>query len=77
MPGIKRLLINVPISLESALKAYVAYLVYSGMNTQEAVANSQKYLAQYNEILRDTIEQDIVSSSYSQTNIKFDERGWV
>lgn len=69
--------INIPISLESALKAYVAYLVYSGMNTQEAVANSQKYLAQYDAIIRDTIEQDIVSSSYSQTNIKFNERGWV
>lgn len=69
--------INLPFVLEPAMKAYVAYLVYSQMNTEEAVANAQKYLAQYNNIIQDVIDQDVISNSYSQTNTKFEQGGWI
>lgn len=69
--------INLPFVLEPAMKAYVAYLVYSQINTQEAVANAQKYLVQYNNILQDVVDQDVISNSYSQTNTKFEQGGWI
>ncbi len=69
--------VELPEVLMGALTAYVAYLHYSNMNTQEAVANAQKYLTQYNSILNEVVETDVVNTSYSQTNVKFNERGFV
>lgn len=69
--------INLPDFLFSALSAYVAYLYYGNLNTQEAIANSQKYYSQYNQLIAEAIEQDLVSSSYSETNTKFHKRGWL
>lgn len=69
--------LNVPESLLGALSSYVAYLVYSNMNTQEAVANAQKYLANYQAIIQENIDMDLVHASYSQDNTKFRMNGWM
>lgn len=69
--------INLPDTLYEALGAYIAYKYYGNLNTQEAITNSQKYLTIYNQVIQDTIEQDLVSSSYSETNSKFHKRGWI
>lgn len=69
--------INLPESLLGALSSYVAYLVYSNMNTQEAITNAQKYLQNYQMILQENIDMDLVHSSYSQDNTKFRFNGWV
>ena len=69
--------IDLPFVLEGALKAYVAYQVYSNMNAQEAVGNAQKHLAIFQSILQEATEQDVVSITYSQTNTKFRRNGWV
>ena len=62
--------------LLGALDAYVAYIIHSNMNTETAIANAQKYYALYQEIINETISTDAVSSSFSQNNTKFFERGW-
>lgn len=64
-------------NLIGALQAYVAYKVYGNMNTQEALLNSQKYQAQYTEIVAEVLEMDTVNMSYSQTNTKFQQNGYV
>lgn len=69
--------INLPESLLGALSAYVAYLVYSNMNTQEAVINAQKYLANYQTIIQESIDMDLVQGTYSQDNTKFRFNGWI
>ena len=69
--------INIPYNLEGALSSYVAYIIYSNMNTQEAIANAQKYLANYQAIVQENIEMDLTQSSYSQDNTKFKANGWI
>lgn len=70
-------LIKLPPSLYGALYTYVAYLIYSDMNTQEAVVNAQKYLNFYNQIIQECIDGDILSTTYSQSNEKFSARGFI
>ena len=67
---------ELPESLYGALYAYVAYLAYSNINTQEAVQNSQKYFALYTDIINDNVLMDTVNQSNSQTNVKFQMNGW-
>lgn len=68
--------INLSPALYTALKQYVAYKIHSNMNTQEAVANANKYFQQYQLILQDVVAQDSISESYSQTNDRFYLNGW-
>ena len=69
--------INLPDSLYEALSSYIAYQYYGNLNTQEAVANSQKYFSNYQRIIQEVVEQDLVSSSYSEANTKFRKFGWI
>lgn len=69
--------INLPDVLVPALRAYVAAQIYSNFNTAEAVNNAQKYNSLYTAVCEDVEAMDIVSNSYSQTNIRFHENGWV
>ena len=50
--------IELPLSLIPAIRAYVAYVIHMNMNTENAVQNAQKYLQQYNLILAENIESD-------------------
>lgn len=69
--------IELPDCLHEAMRSYIAYLVYSGMNTQESTMKSQEHLAMYNSLCQEAIEQDLVSTSLSVTSNRFNKRGWI
>lgn len=69
--------IELPDVLYGALKAWIAYKVFSHMNTQEATAKAQEHLAMYEGVCADAIEHDLVNSSVASTNTKFEQRGFV
>lgn len=68
---------SLPTILEAAALAYVAHKVYFNMNGQEHAAIAAGHLAEYNRICNDITDKDLVSQSISQTNTKFDDRGFV
>jgi hypothetical protein len=69
--------IELPYFLYGALCSYVAYLMYSNMNTQEAVQNGTKYLNNYQMILQDLEQNDIMQQTYSDFSAKFHSRGFI
>ena len=69
--------ILLPPVLEPALSNYVAYMVYSRINTQEAVTKAMGHMAVYNQIIQDVENYDLVNSSSSNTNARFDIGGWA
>lgn len=69
--------VKIPVVLEGALRAFIAYKIYSQMNTQEAQGIASSHLNMFNGIAQDVIDQDLVSSSKSTTNTKFKMRGFV
>lgn len=68
--------IEVPDVLREAFTAYIAYKVYSHMNTQESTAKAQEHMAIYEAICQDVIDKDLVSTTISDTNTRFQKRGW-
>lgn len=70
-------IIELPVSLIPAVRAYVAYLVHMNMNTENAVQNAQKYLNQYNLIISENVQSDISFVSKDERNTKFVLGGWV
>lgn len=69
--------IEVPAVLQGALTSYIAHKVYGGMNTQEAVAISQGHYANYEAVCAEIVDKDLVNTSVSQTNSRFQKRGWI
>ena len=69
--------IILPPVLEPALDNYVAYMVHMRIGTSESLAKAQGYLAVYNQICEDVEKNDLVNSSRSITNARFDENGWI
>lgn len=69
--------IFLPVSLEPALTAYIAGAVFSSMNGQEHTLKGREYMANYEAICNGVLTNDIVSTSRSTTNTKFDNRGFV
>ena len=69
--------IELPLQLIPAIRAYVAYLVHMNMNTEMAVKNAQKYLNQYNLIVSENIQSDSAFSSNDSRDCKFVLGGWV
>lgn len=69
--------IDIPVVLEEALLAYIAFKIYSGMNTETSGARAQEHLAIYTGICADAITFDQVSTSTSTNNTRFQKRGWV
>ncbi|MEO5499009.1 MAG: hypothetical protein ABIR46_00750 [Candidatus Saccharimonadales bacterium] len=68
--------IYLPDVLHSALRAHVASKVFMHMNTQENTAKGQEHMIIYDIICNDVVEKDLVNTSSSTTNVKFDKRGW-
>jgi hypothetical protein len=69
--------VEVPAILETALKAFVAYKVFSHMNTAESSAKAQEFMASYeNECMR-VEEKDLVNSSITTSNVRFRNNGWI
>lgn len=69
--------IHLPDVLEEALTAYIAFMVYSNMNGAENAAKAAEHMARYEAICLEVISRDLVSSSSSTTNTKFEKRGFI
>lgn len=70
-------LIDIPDVLIEALTAYIAYKVFSHMNTMEASSKAQEHLSVFNGICGEVVDNDLVSTSILQTNNRFAKRGWI
>lgn len=68
--------IEIPDNLKGALSSYVAFLIYSSMNGNEATTAAQKFLQQYTFIINDIIETDTANTSISQDSSRFNQNGW-
>ena len=69
--------IFLPETLHSAFTAYIAYKVYSHMNTVEATNKAQEHLAFYESVCGEVNQHDTLNGSVSTTNQRFEERGWI
>lgn len=69
--------IYIPDVLEGALFSYIAYSVYSGMNTAESGAKAQEHMMMYQAICEEVKQEDLVQNSMSTTNSRFYKRGWI
>lgn len=69
--------IQLPENLYGALFSYVAYLLTGRMNTQEATANSARYLAEYQSIINEITMSSTLNPDKVVSDFKFVKRGWV
>lgn len=69
--------IDLPVVLEEAALSYVAHRVFANMSGQEHIAVAAAHLSGYESICKEVEDKDLVSSSLSQTNTKFEMRGFV
>jgi hypothetical protein len=69
--------IDLPFVLVPALNAYISYRIYSAMNTQEATVKAAEHLGNYEAICQNATDHDLVNTSSSTTNIRFQRNGWV
>jgi hypothetical protein len=70
-------LIYLPKTLEDAMTAYIAHMVYLGMNGQEHRVTAGDHLDRYEGICMEVLDKDLVNSSLSNSGTKFDKRGFV
>lgn len=69
--------IDLPDTLLPALKYWVAYSYYTGLNTTESTSKAAEYLQMYESICGEVKDYDLGSSSESSTNTLFERRGWI
>lgn len=70
-------LIDIPDTLEVALTAYIAYNVFCTIATPESTAKAQEHLARYEATCMEVENKDLVSTSVSGTNSRFEKNGWA
>lgn len=75
--GVAEQEVDVPDTLLPALKYWVAYSYYTGLNTSESTAKAAEYLQMYEAICEEALDFDLANSSESNTNVLFYKRGWV
>jgi len=69
--------IALPDVLQGALVAFIAYKVFSHMNTDVSNVKSQEHLSIYSTICDEVEQHDLVNTSISTTNSRFEKLGWV
>lgn len=69
--------ISLPDVLWPALKAYVAAKMCTHMNTQEMTAKGGEHMLNFEGICQGVVEMDLVNTTSSSTNSRFDKRGWI
>lgn len=69
--------IDLPDVLVPALTAYIAHKVFSNMVGEENIAKGAEQLQVYEAICEEVLDQDLVSTSITTSNTKFDRRGFV
>jgi len=68
--------VYLPDILFVALTAYIAYKVFSHMNTPASNAKAVEFNTAYEEVCNEVVDRDLVSSSISQSNTRFAKGGW-
>lgn len=68
--------LEIPDVLLEMLYSYTAFLLHSDINTQEAVANAQKYLQEYTLLLEGMKSVFLFEADTVGINKKFEKRGW-
>lgn len=69
--------IILPECLHAALRAHIASKVFSHMNSAENTAKGQEHETFFTLECQMVIDNDLVNTSSSTTNTKFEERGWL
>lgn len=69
--------INIPAVLHSALYSYIAYNVFSHMNTPENTNKASEHLQLYTQTIAKVVTKDLVSESRAFSNTKFYKGGWI
>jgi len=69
--------LELPEFFVGALTAYIAYKVFSQMNTQENSAKGDAHLRTYESICVEATEQDLVTTYVSAAGTRFVNNGWV
>lgn len=69
--------IDLPDALNGAFTAFIAYKVFSHMNTAESTAKANEHLEIYQAIVQQTKDMDLVNASVSGTTHVFEKRGFV
>lgn len=70
-------IIELPEVLHGALTAFIAYKVYSHMNTVEASNKAAEHMSVFTSICEDALTKDLVSTSILPSNTRFHKRGWI
>lgn len=68
--------INLPECLHSALRAFIAHKTFMHMNTQESTAKGQEHAMMFEGLCQEAIDMDLVNTSSSTTNTRFEKRGF-
>jgi hypothetical protein len=66
-----------PEVLLGALTSYIAYKVFSHMNTADSNAKAQEFMGTYEALCNEATDRDLVSTSISQSNTRFCKGGWI
>ncbi|WP_421991661.1 hypothetical protein [Roseococcus sp.] len=69
--------VEIPDNLEEALLEFVAYKVFSSMNTAVSTAKGIEHFQRYTAICAGVVSKDLVSTSIVTTNTRFEQRGFV
>lgn len=69
--------IDIPDTLIPAVKYWVAYSYYTGLNTPESTGKAAEYLQMYESICKEVEDFDLANGSESNTNVLFEKRGWI
>lgn len=69
--------ITVPLVLEEALRAFVAYKAMSHLGSDGSSAKAQEHYTLYEARLAKVRDRDLVGNTTSTTNTRFHKRGWV
>jgi hypothetical protein len=69
--------ILLPDILWGALTAFVAYKVFSHMNTADSTAKAKEHLSIYEAICSEAVGMDLVNTTVSNTSNRFHNRGWI
>lgn len=69
--------IELPEFLWGALTSYIAYKVFSHMNTEGSSAKAQEYMMMYEAVCTEAVDRDLINAAVSRTSTNFQRGGWV
>lgn len=69
--------IELPDVLQGALVSYIAYKIYSHINSGDSGAKAQEHLQMYGAICTEVSSSDTASTSLITANTRFEKRGWI